>query len=127
MKHINLFWVPLAMFVISGCDVSPTASPSAVKGEAPIDFSGNYTLGGACDALIGTMSVGSESIRVSETVCQISSTHHINTSNTEYVLKSCQAEGTPDVDRTVNIYEFVDGKVVLSGWGKQDFTFDICG
>lgn len=127
MKHRHLIWVALAAFTCTACDVSSSTDdqPSAT-GEAPADFSGTYAMGYECNALVGTMSINADTIRVTETVCQIKSAQHVNTSSTKYILEDCLSEGDAQPDRTAIISEVEDGQVLLSGWVKDDFTFNMC-
>ena len=128
MKCKKLIWVALVTLALSGCDAGQSGiSQSAANGEAPADFSGDFTLGDDCSAMIGTMSVRSNSIRVGETVCQIKSSKHINTSVTEYTLSDCLSEGVSQSNRKVEISEVEDGQVLITGWSPDDFTFDMCG
>ncbi len=127
MKLIHASSVILLVAVISACNPSERDGLSkATIDETPMDQSGSYTLGGDCNALVGTLTISDTSIRLTETVCDISDRDAVNSSVVKYRLSNCKAEGAAEADRTVTVSEVEDGMIEMTGWNAQRFMFLTC-
>lgn len=128
MKIKTYIWATFAALSLAACDgVQSSGTSLGPAGEAPVDFTGQYAMGTNCSDLEGAMRITADTVRISQTICNIKSSRYVNTSSTEYALTGCQSEGTAQADRKAIISEVEDGQILLSGWVADEYTFNMCG
>jgi hypothetical protein len=92
-----------------------------------LDLTGTYAMSGvACDVLAGTLTIAETSIRVSETVCDITQAREINATTIEYALSDCRSDGEVEPDRTIAVIQDEFGNINVTGWSDQTVDYSVC-